>query len=97
VHLGSQLRTVAPYEAALDRVLEFADGAAVRRDGVTHYDLGGGFGIAYGTGEPLEVAAVAKCLLPRLRERRWTPIVEPGRYLVGDAGVLVTAVLGEKH
>jgi diaminopimelate decarboxylase len=97
VHLGSQLRTTAPYAAALDRVLEFADREPVRRDGVTHYDLGGGFGIAYGSGEPLEVGAVAKSLLPRLRERRWTPVVEPGRYLVGDAGVLVTAVLGEKH
>ncbi|HEX6810503.1 MAG TPA: diaminopimelate decarboxylase [Planctomycetota bacterium] len=97
VHLGSQLRTVAPYVDALERVLEFADGEPVRREGVTHYDLGGGFGIAYGNGDPLDVGSVAKSLLPRLQQRGWIPVVEPGRYLVGDAGVLVTAVLGEKH
>jgi diaminopimelate decarboxylase len=47
-------------------------------------------------GEPLDVATVAAELLPRLRERSWTPVIEPGRYLVGDAGILVTSVLGEK-
>ncbi|MEO6596530.1 MAG: diaminopimelate decarboxylase [Planctomycetota bacterium] len=96
VHLGSQVRRVEPYSQALDRVLEFADAAAVRSEGVTHYDLGGGFGIAYGIGEALDVGAVARAVLPRLRERAWTPVVEPGRYLVGDAGVLLTTVLGAK-
>lgn len=97
VHLGSQVRDAAPYRAALDRVAAFADGAAVRRDGVTHYDLGGGFGIAYGRGAPLDVGAVAAALLPELAARGWQPVLEPGRYLVGDAGALVTSVLGEKQ
>ena len=97
VHLGSQLRSAAPYAEALDKVLRFVDGDARRRDGVRHYDLGGGFGISYGDGEPLDVESVAAALLPRLRERGWTPVVEPGRYLVGDAGALITAVLGEKE
>jgi diaminopimelate decarboxylase len=96
VHLGSQLRSVDPYVRALDRVGAFADAAPVRSEGVTHYDLGGGFGIAYGQGEPLDVAAVAAAQLPRLRARGWLPVVEPGRYLVGDAGILVTSVLGQK-
>lgn len=96
VHLGSQLRSVDPYVHALDKVCAFADGAAERSAGVTHYDLGGGFGIAYGQGEPLDVGAVARALLPRLAARGWRPVVEPGRFLVGDAGVLVTSVLGEK-
>jgi hypothetical protein len=64
------------------------------RDGVTHYDLGGGFGIAYGQGEALDVGAVAAALLPRCWRARLAAGVEPGRYLVGDAGVLVTRVLG---
>jgi len=97
VHLGSQVRATAPYVEAFDRVAAFVDGAAVRSTGITHYDLGGGFGIAYGVGDPLDVAAVARELLPRLRARRWTPVVEPGRYLVGDAGMLVCTVLGEKR
>lgn len=96
VHLGSQLRTVGPYVEAFERVAAFVDGDVKRRDGVRYYDLGGGFGISYGEGEPLDVAAVAAALLPRLQARGWTPVVEPGRFMVGDAGVLATSVLGEK-
>ncbi|MFT4841614.1 MAG: diaminopimelate decarboxylase [Planctomycetota bacterium] len=96
VHLGSQLRTVGPYVEAFERVAAFVDGDVKRRDGVRYYDLGGGFGISYGEGEPLDVAAVAAALLPRLQARGWTPVVEPGRFMVGDAGILATSVLGEK-
>ena len=78
-------------------MLAFVDGAEERRAGVRYYDLGGGFGISYGSGAPLDVQAVAAALLPDLRARGWTPVVEPGRYLVGDAGALVTTVLGEKQ
>lgn len=97
VHLGSQVRRVEPYAEALRRVLAFVDADRVRSDGITHYDLGGGFGIAYGQGEALDVAAVAAAVLPPLRARGWRPVVEPGRYLTGDAGILVTTVLGEKR
>lgn len=97
VHLGSQLRSVEPYSAALARVVAFADADPAHRDGITHYDLGGGFGIAYGHGEALDVGAVAAALRPTLVQRGWTAITEPGRYLVGDAGALITTVLGEKR
>ncbi len=97
VHLGSQLKTAEPYVQAFDRVVEFMAGAPERRDGVTHYDLGGGFGIGYGQGAPLDVAALAQAMRPGLERHRLRPIVEPGRFLVGDAGVLLTTVLGEKE
>ncbi|MBL8750373.1 MAG: diaminopimelate decarboxylase [Planctomycetes bacterium] len=97
VHLGSQVLRPEPYGEALAKVAAFVDGAALRREGVTHYDLGGGFGIGYGRGHALDVDAVARSVLPTLRSRGWTPVVEPGRYLVGDAGVLLTTVLGEKR
>jgi diaminopimelate decarboxylase len=97
VHLGSQLRSAAPYAEALARVEAFVDGAAERAAGITHYDLGGGFGLAYGQGEALDVGAVAAALLPALARRGWTPVVEPGRTLIGDAGILLTRVLGEKQ
>ncbi|MGC6489544.1 MAG: diaminopimelate decarboxylase [Planctomycetota bacterium] len=96
VHLGSQLQSVRPYREALDRVLAFVDGDERRARGVRYYDLGGGFGISYGDGDPLDVAAVAAALRPDLEDRGWTPVVEPGRFLVGDAGLLLTSVLGEK-
>lgn len=97
VHLGSQLRSIEPYLEAFDRVAAFMAASPVRSKGVRYYNLGGGFGIGYGKGEPLDVAALAASLLPRIRGLGLLPIVEPGRYLVGDAGALVTAVLGEKQ
>jgi diaminopimelate decarboxylase len=97
VHIGSQLRSVEPYVRAFAAVEAFLDGAEIRRRGVQHYDLGGGFGLAYGRGEPLDVASVAAALLPKLQARGLEPVLEPGRYLVGDAGVLVTTVIGGKR
>src|SRR5262245_31100005 len=79
VHLGSQVRTVAPYVTALQRVLEFMAGAAPRRDGVQHYDLGGGFAIGYGQGPPLDVAALAAALRPLLAGAGLRAMLEPGR------------------
>ncbi len=97
VHLGSLLRRLEPYVEAFDRVLTFMDGAAVRRDGAEFYDCGGGFGVSYGDGAGiLDVAALGAAMLPRLRERGLTPILEPGRFLVADAGVLLTEVVGVK-
>lgn len=96
VHLGSQLRSAEPYAQALSRVEAFVDGSSHRGAGITHYDLGGGFGISYGKGAALDPAEVARALLPRLQRRNWQPVVEPGRFLVGDAGALLTRVIGSK-
>ncbi|MCC7399663.1 MAG: diaminopimelate decarboxylase [Planctomycetes bacterium] len=97
VHLGSQLQSVDPYVMAFERVAAFVAASPLHAEGITHYDLGGGFGIGYGKGPALDVAAVAAALLPRLAARGWRPVVEPGRFLVGDAGVLLTRVLGNKR
>ena len=97
VHLGSQLRAVEPYVQAFAAVAAFLRGAPARRLGVKHYDLGGGFGISYGKGEAFPLAELAAALLPQLSAHGLRPMLEPGRYLVGDAGVLVTEVLGHKQ
>jgi diaminopimelate decarboxylase len=91
------VQRVEPYVEALQRVAAFVDGAPERGEGIAFYDLGGGFGIGYGKGDALDVGAVATALLPTLRQRGWRPVVEPGRYLVGDAGVLLTRMLGAKR
>ncbi|MEZ5967316.1 MAG: diaminopimelate decarboxylase [Planctomycetota bacterium] len=97
VHLGSQLRSSEPYLAAFAKIEAFLDAAPAHRQGLRYYDLGGGFGIGYGDpGAVLDVEGLAQALLPRLRARGLAPIVEPGRFLVADAGVLVTRVLGIK-
>ena len=94
VHIGSQIRDPVPFVSALDVVLEVAD--RVRRDlGVRlgYVDLGGGFGISDGEAGELDIHALARETAARLRGRSLTLILEPGRFLVGDAGVLVTRVL----
>ncbi len=97
VHLGSQLRAAQPYLDAFAKVEAFLDADAAHRDGVRFYDLGGGFGVGYGDANAaLDVDALARVLLPSLAARALTPILEPGRYLVADAGILVTRVLGTK-
>lgn len=97
VHLGSQIRDAGPYLAALDRVEEFLDGGALRGDGVAYYDMGGGFAVAPEAGfEHMDVRRLADAALPRLAARGLTPVLEPGRYLVGAAGILVSRVLGHK-
>ncbi len=97
VHLGSQLKAAGPYLEALTRVEAFLDADASHRQGLRFHDLGGGFGVGYGDpGGLLDVEVLAAAVLPRLRARGLVPVVEPGRFLIADAGVLVTRVLGTK-
>ena len=91
-HIGSQLTQVAPFVDALDRVLELAD--ALEGDGVRlrHLDLGGGLGIRYRAEEPPAVADYVQAMLARLAGRPHKVLLEPGRALVGNAGLLLAKV-----
>ena len=91
-HIGSQLTDLAPFLAALERVLDLADRLAAEGIPVTHLDLGGGLGIRYTTESPPEPAAYAQALLHRLKGRGLEIILEPGRAIVGNAGILLTRV-----
>ena len=94
VHIGSQIRDPAPFLRALDVVLEVADRARLEWGAELDYvDLGGGFGISDGEAEALDVHGLGREVAARLRGRRLSLILEPGRFLVGDAGVLITFVL----
>jgi diaminopimelate decarboxylase len=92
-HIGSQLTEVAPFIAALERVLALVD--ALARDGITihHIDLGGGLGIRYQDETPPPVAEYAKALITALGKRSQKLLFEPGRLLTGNAGVLLSTVL----
>lgn len=92
-HIGSQLTEVAPFIAALERVLALVD--ALARDGITihHIDLGGGLGIRYQDEMPPPVAEYAKALITALGKRSQKLLFEPGRLLTGNAGVLLSRVL----
>lgn len=92
-HIGSQLTALAPYKDAVDILLSLVD--ALKEEGITlsHLDVGGGQGIQYSDDEQaLDVAAWAECIRSAIGDRPLELLVEPGRYIVGQAGVLLTRV-----
>jgi diaminopimelate decarboxylase len=92
VHIGSQIVDPAPYLKALASILEVV--ADLRRDGITlaFLDIGGGFGISYDSGPEMDVEALSRLVVPRVQEAGLRLILEPGRSVVGDAGILITRV-----
>lgn len=96
-HIGSQLTEVSPFVAAAEKVLALVD--ELKADGITleHIDLGGGLGIGYQDETPPSVAEYANALINVLQGRSERLIVEPGRSLVGNAGLLLTHVEYLKH
>ncbi|MCB1823623.1 MAG: diaminopimelate decarboxylase [Candidatus Competibacteraceae bacterium] len=91
-HIGSQLTRVAPFVDALERVLALVGRLKERGIAIRHLDLGGGLGIRYRDEEPPLPAEHAAALLERLRGRSHEILIEPGRAIVGNAGILVTRV-----
>ncbi|MFI5178250.1 MAG: diaminopimelate decarboxylase [Vicinamibacterales bacterium] len=98
VHVGSQITSPAPLERAADVVSSLA--RELIRAGVRleHLDLGGGLGIAYEPDQPVvTMEEYAEAVLPSVRSTGLTLVLEPGRAVVGPAGVLVTAVVDLKR
>jgi len=91
-HIGSQILDSAPLDEALERVLELA--AALAKEGVAlgHLDLGGGFGIRYRDERPIDVRGYGERLARRLAGCGMQVLLEPGRAIVGAAGLLLTRV-----
>lgn len=96
-HIGSQLTETAPFVAALERVLGLLDHLEADGISIAHLDLGGGLGIRYRDETPPPVANYAKALLEVLGNRSQRILLEPGRSLVGNAGLLLTRVEYLKH
>ncbi|WP_137896804.1 diaminopimelate decarboxylase [Ramlibacter sp. 2FC] len=95
-HIGSQITETTPYLDAMDRVLDLVE--AIEADGIPihHIDFGGGLGIAYNGDQPPAADALWAQLLARLDARGFGDrqlMIEPGRSLVGNAGVCLTEVL----
>ena len=94
-HIGSQITTTAPYLDALDKVLDLVE--HLKREGIVihHLDLGGGLGISYSNETPPDITEFTNTLLNHVTERGFghlDVVLEPGRSLVGNAGVLLTTV-----
>jgi diaminopimelate decarboxylase len=97
-HIGSQLTSTQPFVDALSRVREYLDrvlAGSLKKEGVhiRYLDLGGGLGIRYKDEEPPHPNEYAEALIRELEGLDVTLILEPGRVIVGNAGILVTQVL----
>jgi diaminopimelate decarboxylase len=91
-HIGSQLTTVAPFVDALKRVLTLIDRLAELNIKLKHLDIGGGLGITYHNETPPSPAEYAAALSSLLVDRDLEILLEPGRAIAGNAGILVTKV-----
>jgi diaminopimelate decarboxylase len=91
-HIGSQITELAPFIEALDLILGLVDKLAEKNINVSHIDVGGGIGITYSDETPPAFITYAKAILDKLKNRNVKLLFEPGRALVGNAGVLLTKV-----
>ena len=91
-HIGSQLTSVSPFVDALKRVLALIDDLAADGINIEHLDIGGGLGIHYQDETPPTPAEYAAALMPLLQDRKLEVLLEPGRAIAGNAGVLLTKV-----
>lgn len=98
MHVGSQLSRLDAYEHGLQRVLDLV--SHVRGDGTSelrYLDIGGGLAVTYDAEEPTDLERYAGIVIPAVRSSGLQLILEPGRFLVGNAGVLLTRVLYRKR
>lgn len=97
MHLGSPILKAEPYKQGGEKAVTLI--AALRKQGhpISVLNMGGGFGISYRKQEALPAAAFAEVILPAVSETKCQLILEPGRFIVGNAGILVSTVLFNKE
>ncbi|MFN8625716.1 MAG: diaminopimelate decarboxylase [Candidatus Binatia bacterium] len=95
-HIGSQLTTVPPFVDALERIRDLVERLQAEGFHIRYLDMGGGLGITYNDEKPPEPREYAAAMVEGLRGLEVTLILEPGRVIVGNAGLLLTKVLYHK-
>jgi len=95
-HIGSQLTSVAPFREAVSRMLVLVDRLLTAGHKVRYLDMGGGLGIVYNAETPPTHDAYTSTLVDAVGARKLTVLVEPGRSIVGNSGILLTQVLFHK-
>lgn len=96
-HIGSQLTDVTPFVDALRKVLGLVETLKVQGIGIRYVNIGGGLGITYADESPPRPQDLADAISPLVRDLKCVLIMEPGRVIVGNAGVLITKVLYTKE
>lgn len=102
LHIGSPVNDVEAYRASMKRAVALIDDLRAAGHAIDTIDIGGGFGAHYAGGEAPPAAEYARVIVPELQGRGLRVILEPGRSIAGNAGIVVTRVLhtkrsGEKH
>jgi len=97
MHLGSPILTTDPYEAAAKRAVEVVKAYRSQGHPIHWINLGGGFGISYRQNEGPAASEYAKVIVPYIKEAGCRLTLEPGRYIVGNSGILVTQVVFRKQ
>jgi diaminopimelate decarboxylase len=97
MHLGSPILSNEPYRQGGEKGLKLIE--ALRKQGhpIEYLNMGGGFGIHYRKQEALPASAFAEVILPVLRESKCKLVLEPGRFIVGNSGVLISRVIFTKE
>ncbi|MEE9524148.1 MAG: diaminopimelate decarboxylase [Thermodesulfovibrionales bacterium] len=95
-HIGSQITEVDPFVDALNRIVELVERLKENGINIRYLDIGGGLGIRYDDEEPPMPSDLASKIIPALSGLDVTVVLEPGRSLVGNAGIFVTKVLYTK-
>ena len=98
LHLGSLITSPEPYLRALEKILHFLELLKDKGLNLEYVDIGGGFGISYEEGKlPLNIEELAEKIYSLIKSSGMKLILEPGRFLVGPAGSLITEVLYKKN
>jgi diaminopimelate decarboxylase len=97
MHIGSQIFQLEPYRDGLVRLLELHEQMrAIGASEIRYLDIGGGFAVSYDDEQPMDLEGLAAALLPKVQKSGLSLIVEPGRFIVGNAGVLLARVMHRK-
>jgi diaminopimelate decarboxylase len=98
MHIGSQIFRLDPYIDGVERLTALLDELrASGVDTIRYLDIGGGLGVSYDDEESPDLQRFARALVPRVQATGLTLLMEPGRFVVGNSGVLLTRVLYRKH
>ncbi|MFH1411766.1 MAG: diaminopimelate decarboxylase [Candidatus Omnitrophota bacterium] len=90
VHIGSQITDITPFVTSLKKVMKFIEEGNIA---IEWLNIGGGFGIVYNEEKTTTAQEFAKAILPLVRDKGLKLILEPGRFIVGNAGILVSKVI----
>ena len=97
MHLGSPIITIEPYRLGIEKGLVLIDKLRAQGHQISVWNMGGGFGINYRKNEALPAQAFADVIVPGLQKSGCKLVLEPGRFIVGNAGILVSRVIFTKE